>query len=439
MTSRTGSRIGGHVAVESLEALGAEAVFGLPGIHALPIWEGMRESPLRTYGMRSELNAAFAADGWAHVTGRPAPLVLSTGPGALNSLTGLMEAASSHLPVVAISSQIPSDLIGRGRGFLHELKDQRASFAPLMKSTGRATSADEIPVVIADAWRRAQEAPSGPAYVEIPYDILSGPAATAVGALDGAAPMPMPAASAAIAEAARVLSAATRPVIWAGGGVLRSGAWAELAQLAALLDAPVASTYMGKGAFPEDHPLSAGSAADEAAFKELNGGADVVLAVGTELGAETTGQYTLRFSGRLIQVDADASRIGATYDALGLVGDAGATLRELIARVEPRKADGAARARAARDRMANGLAKQGRELERGLLSSIRSALPRDAVTAWDMTILGYWAAAHFEAFSPHRFLYPLGSGTLAFAWPAGLGAKAALPDTPVLSVVGDGR
>src|SRR5258707_1258447 len=222
MTSRTGTRIGGHVVVESLEALGAKAVVGLPGIHALPIWEGMRESPLRTYGMRSELNAAFAADGWAHVTGRPAPLVLSTGPGALNSLTGLMEAASSHLPVVAISSQIPSDLIGRGRGFLHELKDQRASFAPLMKSTGRAT------------------------------------------------------------------------------------------------------------------------------------GADVVLAVGTELGAETTGQYTLRFSGRVIQVDADASRIGATYDALGLVGDAGATLRELIARVQPRKRDGAARAKVARDRIANG-------------------------------------------------------------------------------------
>src|SRR5260221_466920 len=276
MTSRTGTRIGGHVVVESLEALGAKAAFGLPGIHALPIWEGMRESPLRTYGMRSELNAAFAADGWAHVTGRPAPLVLSTGPGALNSLTGLMEAASS-----------------------------------------------------------------------------------------------------AIAEAARVLSAATRPVIWAGGGVLRSGAWAELAQLAASLDAPVASTYMGKGAFPEDHPLSAGSAADEAAFKELISSADVVLAIGTELGAETTGQYTLRFSGRVIQVDADASRIGATYDALGLVGDAGATLRELIARVQPRKGDGAARAKVTRDRIANGLAKQGRELERGLLSSIRSALPRD--------------------------------------------------------------
>jgi acetolactate synthase-1/2/3 large subunit len=222
--------------------------------------------------------------------------------------------------------------------------------------------------------------------------------------------------------------------------VIRSGAWHELAVLADRLDAPVATTYMGKGAFSEDHPLSAGSAADEAAFKDLVGAADVLLAVGTELGAETTGQYSLRFEGRVIQVDADAARIGATYEAMPLVGDAKSILRALIQKVDAgsREPSGAERARSVRERIARGLDAQDRTLERGLLSTIRASLPRDTVTAWDMTILGYWAAAHFVAYEPRRFLYPLGSGTLGFAWPAALGAKAALRGTPVLAVCGDG-
>jgi acetolactate synthase-1/2/3 large subunit len=390
--------------------------------------------------MRSELNAAFAAAGWAHVTGRPAPLVVSTGPGALNSLTGLMEAASAHLPVVAISSQIPSGLIGRGRGFLHELPDQRASFAPIVKWTGRAMSADEIPNLVGEAWRRAQMPPSGPTYVEIPYDVLAGAASgVEATAIDGGVPRPQAAAASDVVAAARLLSDAARPVIWAGGGVIRSAAWDELAELAMKLDAPVATTYMGKGALSEDHPLSAGSAADEAAFKELVGRADVVLCVGTELGAETTGQYALRFEGRVIQVDADANHIGATYDALPLVGDARMTLRALLQSVDARaKNDAEQRARSVRERIRRGLEDQDRALEQGLLATIRASLPRDAVTAWDMTILGYWAAAHFSTYAPRRFLYPLGSGTLGFAWPAALGAKAALRGTPVLAVCGDG-
>src|SRR3990170_4776207 len=124
MAQRTVTRIGGHLVVESLEALGAEVAFGLPGIHALAIWEALRTSGIRPVGLRSELNAGFAADGYARVSGRPAPLLLSTGPGALISLAALMEADGASVPVVAISSHIPSDGIGRRRGYLHELRDQ---------------------------------------------------------------------------------------------------------------------------------------------------------------------------------------------------------------------------------------------------------------------------------------------------------------------------
>jgi acetolactate synthase-1/2/3 large subunit len=434
----TRTRIGGHVVVECLEALGADTVFGLPGIHALAIWEGLRESRLRYLGFRTELNAGFAADGYARASGKPAPLLLSTGPGALNSLTALMEAASAHVPVVAIASQIPRELIGRGRGYLHELRDQRASFAPLVKSTGRAERAAELPDVLAEAWRQALTPPSGPVFVEIPVDVLTGEAdvepVDELGWEAAASTVP------GVEEAVRVIAAAERPVLWAGGGVSRSGAWPELAALAERVQAPVATSYMGKGTFPEDHPLAAGSAADEAAFKELVESADVLVCIGTELGAETTGQYSLRPGGQIVQIDAAAERIGGTYPALGLVGDAKVVLGAILERLPAREPDGQAEraAREVRDRIGRGLDEQGRELERGLLATIREALPRDAVHAWDMTILAYWAGAHFPALSPRRFLYPLGSGTLGYAWPAALGAKAALPETPVLAVAGDG-
>jgi len=432
------ARTGGHVVAETLEALGAEVAFGVPGIHALAIWEGLRTSRVRAIGLRTELNAGFAADGYARVGRQPAPLLLSTGPGALISLGALMEAASAHVPVVAIASQIPNDLIGRGRGYLHELPDQVASFAPVVKWTARAREPGVVPELLAEAWQQALTPPSGPVFLEIPVDALAGETDAPVNVGTGyIPPLPFP-SDQPLDEAARILREAERPVVWAGGGVLRSGAEAELAELARRLGSPVATTYMGKGAFPEDDPLAAGCACDEPAFQELLERADVVLAAGTQLGAETTGQYELAFGGRLIHVDAAPERIGATYPALGLVGDARAVLGALLDRVEARAGDGGARAASVRERIAERLDSQDRALERGLLESIRSAVPRDGVTAWDMTILAYWAAAHFPALEPRRFLYPLGSGTLGYAWPAALGASLAVPGTPVLAVVGDG-
>ncbi len=152
------ARTGGHVVVESLRALGAEVAFGVPGIHSLAIWEALRTSPIRAYGARTECSAGFAADGYARSCGRAAPLLLSTGPGALNSLTALMEAASSHVPVVALSSQVPRELLGRGRGYLHELSDQLASFAPIVKHAARVESSDAIADLLVQAWTTTEAA-----------------------------------------------------------------------------------------------------------------------------------------------------------------------------------------------------------------------------------------------------------------------------------------
>jgi acetolactate synthase-1/2/3 large subunit len=440
VTRATTPRTGGHVVAESLAALGAEVAFGVPGVHALAIWEGLRTTSVRTYVMRTELCAGFAADGYARSSRRPAPLLLSTGPGALNSLTALMEAASSHVPVVAVSSQVPRDLLGRGRGYLHELRDQLASFSPIVKHAARAESADAIPDLLAEAWAASLTPPTGPVYVEIPVDLLTGEAhGPPVEALTGA-PVLRTARPGAVAAAAQLLTGAEQPVIWAGGGVLRADAGEELRLLAERLRAPVATTYMGKGALPDDHPLAAGSGCDEAAFQELLANADVVLCVGTELGAETTGQYGLEFAGRLIQLDASPERIAATYPALPLVGDAKLTLRALLEELPERAETGDAQRLVARlrDRIRRGLEAQGRDTELGLLAAIKGALPPGAISAWDMTILAYWAAAHLRLSAGRQFLYPLGSGTLGYAWPAAIGASVAHPDRPVLAVVGDG-
>jgi acetolactate synthase-1/2/3 large subunit len=434
-------RRGADVLVGALEALGASAAFGVPGTHALAIWDGLRASRVATLGMRTELCAGFAADGYARASGLPAPLLLSTGPGALNSLTALMESATAHVPVVAISSQIPRELIGRGRGFLHDLPDQLASFAPIVKQARRAESAAGLAELVADAWKVALTPPTGPVYLEVPVDVLDGPAGPAAAAtLDADPPAASAPAPEAIAAAAELLAGAERPVLWAGGGVERSGAWAELRALAERLRAPVATTYMGKGAFPASDPLCAGSGCDDAAFGELLADADGVLCIGTELGAETTRQYELRFSGRLIQIDAAPERIGATYPALALVGDARAALGALVPLVPAREPDGETERRVAelRARIEAGLDAQGRELERGILADIAAAAGPDAVIAWDMTIMGYWAAAHLPVERPRTFLYPLGSGTLGYAWPAALGASAALPEKRALAVMGDG-
>jgi acetolactate synthase I/II/III large subunit len=439
-------RIGGHVVVESLAALGADSVFGVPGIHALATWEALRtDGRLQAYGTRTELCAGFAADGYARSSGRPGVLLLSTGPGALNSLTALMEAASSHVPVIAISSQIPRALMGRGRGFLHELPDQLGSFAPLVKRAARAETAEAIPELLAELWAHALTPPSGPVFLEIPVDVLAGETSVSPVSELTAAPRRHPARGESVAAAAQALGEADNPVIWAGGGVVRSGAFAELVELAERLGCPVATTYMGKNAIPDDHPLAAGCGCDEGAFAELIENADVVLCVGTELGAETTRQYELQFGGEVIQIDAAPERIGTSYPALAVVGDAKLTLQALNQRLGEMGADGAGRVQesrakvtALRARIREGLEAQGHDTELALLQTLESAMPEDAITVWDMTILGYWAAPHLRMRGAQQFLYPLGSGTLGYSWPATIGAAVAHRGQPVLGVVGDG-
>ncbi|MEV6212037.1 thiamine pyrophosphate-binding protein [Kitasatospora sp. NPDC051914] len=434
-------RNGGDLVVESLANLGAETVFGIPGQHALGLFDALRRSRLRYVGLRVENNAGFAADGYARTAGTVAPLFLSTGPGALTSLAALQEAAAASAPVLAVSSQIPSaGLGGRRRGYLHELVDQQASFRDVVKSVHTARTASQIPSALAAAWESALTAPYGPVWVEIPQDVLLAP--TTVPRVTGlrAEPRPLVPRAELIAEAAVLLAEAENPVILAGGGVVRAGATGELLRLAELLRAPVACTFGAKGAFPWEHPLSLQSWLEDRHTTDLLENADVLLVVGSGLGELSSNYHTFAPRGQLIQVEADLGKLESNHPAFGIHADARLALAALADSVPAREADGRGEAVAA-DLLKQVRARidgQGLELEQQVLAAVRAALPDDSPAFFDMTILGYWAWSAWDARRPGAMHSAQGAGGLGYGFPAALGAAAALPGRPVLAVSGDG-
>ncbi len=434
------SRTGGDLVALTLTALGARTVFGIPGQHALGLFDALRRSPLRHIGLRVENNAGFAADGHARTTGSVTPLFVSTGPGALTSLAALQESAAASVPVLAVSSQIPSaGLGGRRRGYLHELADQQASFRDVVKSVHPARTASQIPSAVAEAWESALSPPYGPVWVEVPQDVLLArtdlpPVTVAIPEPRTLRPRPE-----LVTEAARLLASAANPVILAGGGVVRSGASDALLHLAERTRTPVACTFGAKGAFPYGHPLSLGSWLEDRHTTDLLEDADVLLVVGSGLGELSSNYHTFAPRGRIVQVEADLGKLEANHPALGVHADATAFLTALAGALPSREPDGRAEAVAAglltrvRDRIDG----QGLDLERRVLSDVRAALPDDAPAYFDMTILGYWAWSAWDARYPGGMHSAQGAGGLGYAYPAALGAAAAL-GRPVLAVSGDG-
>ncbi|MEU9853970.1 thiamine pyrophosphate-binding protein [Streptomyces sp. NPDC047974] len=433
-------RRGGDLVVETLTGLGATTVFGLPGQHALGVFDALRRSDLRYVGLRAENNAGFAADAYGRITGEAAPLLLSTGPGALMALAALQEAAAASAPVLAIGSQVPAAGLGGGRhGYLHELRDQQAGFRDVVKSVHTARTHSQIPSAIAAAWESALTAPHGPVWVEIPQDVLTAetflPVVTAMDATpEDLAPRPE-----LTALAAHLLSTAERPAIIAGGGVIRSDASGKLRALAERLDAPVVTTFGGKGAFPWKHPLSLQSWLEDRHTTDFLEDADVLLVVGSGLGELSSNYHTFAPRGRVIQIEADAGKLESNHPALGIHADARLALQALLETTEPRTdATAPDRVRAVLDRVAARLDAQDLTLERRLVASVREALPPRAPSFWDMTILAYWAWSAFDPRHPNTMHSAQGAGGLGYAFPSALGAAAADPTTPVLAVSGDG-
>ncbi|MCQ1947504.1 thiamine pyrophosphate-binding protein [Arthrobacter sp. zg-Y1116] len=437
-------RNGGDLVVETLEALGASKVFGIPGQHALGLFDALSRSRLEFISSRVENNSAFAADGFSRATGQVGVLFLSTGPGALTSLAGLQEAYATGVPMIVVASQIPIDGLGaRRRGMLHQLDDQKASAANVTKSQRLIQHASGIPSAIQDAWTEAISSPAGPVWIEIPQNVLLNPVMVPAVEDALAEPFDNPPRSELVKEAVRWLSDARRPAVIAGGGVRRSGAEAALLSIAQKLHAPVICTPGGNGAFPWNHPLSLQSWMEDRHMTEVLEDADVLVVIGSSLGEVTSNYFTMAPRGRIIQIDAEPRVLESNRPALGIRADARQALDSLDAALPATEHVPDWHGQSAEELVAGALARvqarldtQGLDLERRFMADIRAAVPDDMQTYWDMTISAYWAWSCWDAKSG-QFHSAQGAGGLGYGYPGAIGGAVGLGER-VLAVSGDG-
>ena len=431
---------GGEAVVRSLAAHDVDTVFGIPGTHNLGIYDALRAmGGIRHILARHEQGAAFMADGYARASGEVGVCISTTGPAALNTLASLGTAFSDSSPVLCIASQIPAEGIGLDKGYLHECQDQLGSFAPVTKWRARADTVESIPGVMREAFAQMLSGRPRPTAVEIPCDTLDESdevTMPAPAAVDRPAPDPEQ-----VERAARLLRAARRPVIWAGGGVISSSAGAEVRRLAERLQAPIFTTVLGKGAVADDHPLAAGATILHPAARAFLAESDLMLAVGTRFTEEETDRWGLCLPDSLIHIDIDSDEIDRNYPAtVGVVGDARAALQLIntqlqdLGRQDNGSAAGIAKLRQKIWRYCQARAPEGVEL----VQTLRKALPRDTIIVSDLTVAAYWCRRLLDIYEPRTNIYPWGFCTLGFGLPAAIGAKVARPDRPVVVLCGDG-
>ncbi|MGP5688962.1 thiamine pyrophosphate-binding protein [Glutamicibacter ardleyensis] len=447
-------RNGGDLVVETLSALGAKTVFGIPGQHALGLFDALSRSNLQFISSRVENNSAFAADGYSRATGEVGVLFLSTGPGALTSLAGLQEAYATGVPMVVVASQIPLDGLGaRRKGMLHQLDDQKASAANVTKFQQTVHHASGIPSAIQDAWAQAVTVPMGPVWVEVPQDVLLAPVFVPPVHDALAEAYEHPPRVELIDEAVRWLSDAKRPVIVAGGGVRRAGAESELLQVAEKLNAPVLCTPGGNGAFPWEHELSLQSWVEDRYVTEVLEDADVLVVVGSSLGEVSSNYFTLAPRGHMIQIDAEPRVLESNTPALGIRADAKTALEFLVSKLNTTQLSsspdwhGQSPAQLVTQtlgKVQNRLRGQGLDLEQKFMADIREAVPADMQTFWDMTIAAYWGWSCWDS-RDGEFHSAQGAGGLGFGFPSAIGGSiglqikgASAEQARVLAVSGDG-
>ncbi|MQA73256.1 MAG: thiamine pyrophosphate-binding protein [Solirubrobacterales bacterium] len=426
--------------VEVLEDVGAETVFGLPGVHNLALWEALAGSPIRVVGVRHEQTAVYAADGLARTTGKLGVALVTTGPGAANTLAATGEAMASGSPVAVVATDIPSHLRRPGvrRGVLHECADQAALFAPLVKSGVTARSADDLPGDVARAFGEALRPPGGPVYIGVPTDFLAAPAPAPAPGAGETGRLPVPSEHE-LDGAGELLVEAARPLILAGGGAARSGAGAAIARLAEALPAPVLTTYAGKGLLSLDHPCHVPWSAHAPPVGALWDEADVVLAIGTDLDGMTTQNWALPEPPALVTINVDADDAAKNCRPThSLVGDAGHVTSLLAERV-PRVSDPApvrSRIAAIEPELAGQFAAEDPEAA-ALLEAMAPVSAGGIPIVADMCIPGYWLAGFLPVGRPRSFAYPVGWGSLGFAFPASVGAALGTGGR-VVCVCGDG-
>ena len=424
--------------LDVLEATGVTTAFGLPGVHNLPFWDdvdesGRRGTGLRVVGVRHEQTAAYAGDGLARATGGLGVAIVTSGPGAANTLAAFGEAAASGVPLLVIASDVPERLRKRpaSRGLLHESTDAGAWFAPLAKAVFQPRNADEAVAAVVSAVETAMTHPRGPVYLGIPADVLASAAPPTGRPTIQDPPGP---ASEDILALAELVNAARRPMLWVGGGAVAAGAAAAIDALAWRLGAPVLCTFAARGLLDPGHPLLVDAPPHEPLVRELMGSADLLLGIGSAFDGMTTANWSLPRPERVADINLAPS--GAFDPDVVVTADALQAVDALTIRLRAREpwADSPFRIR---DDVRRQVVADPRTSEAAaLVGALETAWPGEHAVVCDMAVAGYWMGGYGRVENSRRLLYPVGWGTLGYAMPAAIGVAAT--GVQCLVVVGDG-
>ena len=429
---------GGEALIKSLVREGVEVIFGLPGVQMYGIVAALRDEPsIKFVVTRNETSTTYMADGYARTTGKAGVAMVVPGPGIYNAGGGLSTAFSRSSPVVLIAGQIPRDGIGKNFGGLHEVNDQKEITNPVTKWQKQVLRPHEVPEGIHEAFKQAQSDRPSPVHFELPPETMVE--REEVELLEPAKIERKVPSDSIIEQAAKEIAAARKPVIYAGGGIARSDAEAELVAFAEAHQIAVLTSAGGKGTMSERHALAlGGSLGPTGQLKDYIEDADLVIGIGTRFSMRNQAAG----KARLIHVDVDPAMIGHVHqNSLGVIGDVKASLPKLSAAITA--AGGgkwnspAAEVAQIQENLTNS-EEEINQPQEDYLRALQEGAPDDAIMIFGMTQLGYYSRPRWITENPKSYIDSGYSGNLGFAFPTALGAKVGNPDKPVICVSGDG-
>ncbi len=436
---------GGEAIIKSLTDQGVEIVFGYPGGVLLPLYDVIYDSDLKHILVRHEQCAAHAADGFARASGKVGVCIGTSGPGATNLITGIATAYMDSSPIVAIAGQVSSNLIGNDA---FQEVDTIGITMPITKHNYQAMKADEIPGMIKSAFYIAGTGRPGPVVLDLPKDVqeeeLNYESAKDI-ELPGYKPTKKGHPKQ-IKRAAELILESEKPVILAGGGVILSEASEELLIFANSINAPVSTSLMGKGSFPENHPLSLGMLGmhGRKVSNLIVDECDCLIAIGCRFSDRTTGLLSeFAQNAKIVHIDIDPAEIGKNVDIdVPIVGDAKTILKDLINSIEKKSGEESKWLKYVKDFKNSCIPRVSfNEVPlkpQQVIKELSEAVTDDTILTTDVGQNQMWMAHYFDTRNPRKFISSGGLGTMGFGFPAAIGAKIAMPDNDVVAVCGDG-
>ena len=428
----------GQAVVESLIRHGVDTVFGMPGAQTYDLFDAFYEArkKIRVILVRHEQAAAYMAFGYARSTGKVGVFCVVPGPGVLNTMAALCTAHGANQPILCLTSEVPSDFIGKGRRHLHELPDQLGSLRSLLKWAEQIDQPQDAPAMVNEAFVQMQSGRPGPVSLQIPWDTLG-----ATGEVDLLDPIKIPRISATRSEiraAAELISQSKMPMIYVGGGALHAGE--EVIRLAEIIGAPVASFRSGRGVVSDDHPLTVMLPVAAELWEET----DLVIGVGSRLEGLYMRWNMMQWQERprepkVIRIDIDPKEMKYWPPDQAVVGDAKPTVGALAAELDKRGLryeNQTERISKAKSRVCEAINSVQPQI--ALLEVIREILPRDGFITGEMTQVGFTSQVAFPVYEPRTYVTCGHQDTLGYGFPTALGVKVANPDKVVISITGDG-